>query len=122
MLQRGRKSQALRAMIPHVPHPVVDVLPDDPPPPPPELLDAPEQKIWSTIVREHPFNRAGHLMLENALLSLGRARKCREIIERDGAMIMNREGMPMRHPLLAIEVQSRKLVRDTFKALKIELG
>jgi hypothetical protein len=45
------------------------------------------EKAWNTIVREHDFNSAGLVLLQNALHSLTRAGKCREIIDRDGPLI-----------------------------------
>jgi hypothetical protein len=124
MLQRGRKSQATReilALVGRTPQ-LNRQAPSYDPPSPPKYLDAPEREAWNIIVREHDFNRAGHLLLENALRSLGRARKCREIIDRDGALLTRRDGLPKRHPLLNVEVQSRKLVHAIFKVLRINLG
>jgi hypothetical protein len=73
-------------------------------------------------MHEHDgLNRGGELLLENALQAMGRARTLRAIIDRDGVLLTGREGLPRKHPLLAIEAQLRKLVQTTFKALKIEL-
>jgi hypothetical protein len=118
--QRGRKSRALRDIIPLAPH-LVGSAPPRNLTPPPELLAEPEQKVWTAIMRNYDFNRGGEFLLENALLSLERARKCREIIDRDGPLLTRRDGLPKRHPLLSIEAQSRKLVQAIFKLLKIDL-
>ena len=72
-------------------------------------------------MRTHDINYVGRMLLENALLSIGRARACRSIIDRDGEFIADRRGLPRRHPLLSIEARSRQLARRIFKMLKIEL-
>ena len=77
--------------------------------------------MWKRIVREHNLNYVGEMLLENALLALGRARTCREIIQHDGILLTNRDGLPRRHPLASIEVQSRKLAHSIFKMLHIDL-
>jgi hypothetical protein len=69
----------------------------------------------------HDLNYVGETLLTNALLALGRARMCREIIQRDGILLTNRAGLPRKHPLASIEVQSRQLVHSIFKMLHIDL-
>jgi hypothetical protein len=123
MLQRGRKSKGSREVLALVGKGAshLQVAPPDDPPPPPEHLGIREQEAWKAIVREHSFNRAGHVLLENGLQSLRQARVLRTIIDRDGVMLINRDGLPRKHPALALEVQLRKLAWDIFKAMKIEL-
>jgi hypothetical protein len=111
-LQRGRKGELSRSVIPIAPHIVIDRTRRNLPQPP-EDLNAPEKEIWNTIMRQHNLNCVGLMFLESALFSLGRARICRDIINRDGEL--------RRHPLLSIEVRGRQLARQIFKMLKIEL-
>jgi hypothetical protein len=99
-------------VIPIGPHVVIDQSRRNLPPPP-EDLNAPEKQIWYAITRKHNLNCVGLMFLESALFSLGRARMCRDIINRDGEL--------RRHPLLSIEVRARQLARQIFKMLKIEL-
>jgi len=122
MLQRGRKSRSSRQFLslvgrtPHRQHSACH------PPEPPDQLAEPERGIWCTILAENDINPAGRTLLSIALNSLARARQCAKIIAKDGGpLIIGRSGMPRRHPLAGIEVQNRKLVRDIFKLLRIEL-
>jgi hypothetical protein len=122
MLQRGRVGKLRRAMLPMMHQQQKGASIHKLPPPPPKYLDAPEREAWNAIMHEHDgLNRGGELLLENALQAMGRARTLRAIIDRDGVLLTGREGLPRKHPLLAIEAQLRKLVQTTFKALKIEL-
>jgi hypothetical protein len=93
MLQRGRKGRLSRSVIPIAPHIVVDQPPRDRPPAP-ELLDPAEKETWDAIMREQNINYAGRMLLEMALTSIGRARVCRSIINRDGELIAGRRGLP----------------------------
>jgi hypothetical protein len=105
-------------MFPHNPHLAAGAT--KLPPPPPKHLDAPEREAWTTILRHHGnFNRAGEILLENALMAMGRARQLRTLIDRDGVLLTGREGLPRKHPLLPTEASFRKLVWSTFKALRI---
>jgi hypothetical protein len=112
VLQRGRKGRLSRSVIPIAPHIVIDQTRRNLPQPPEDLY-APEKEIWNAIMHQHNLNCVGLMFLESALFSLGRARICRDIINRDGEL--------RRHPLLSIEVRARQLARQIFKMLKIEL-
>ena len=112
VLQRGQKGRPSRSVIPIAPHIVVDQTRRNLPQPPGDLKP-PEKEIWNAIMRQHNLNCVCLMFLESALFSLGRARICRDIINRDGEL--------RRHPLLSIEVRARQHARQIFKMLKIEL-
>jgi|SRR6516164_9382492 hypothetical protein len=119
MLQRGRRSRGSReflTLIGHTPQPR-DL------PPPPAHFDEAKRKTWSTLVRENRhLNHCGCTLLECAISALFRARFCAKIIKEDGGtLIIGKDHRPRRHPLASLEVQNRKLVRDIFKMLKIEV-
>jgi hypothetical protein len=121
MMQRGRRSKPTREFLESIgkgPRPVASI--HKLPAPPPKHLAAPERATWASIIREHPgLNRTGELLLENALMAAARARTLRAQIDHDGELLVGRDGLPRKHPLLALEVQARKLVQATFKVLKI---
>jgi len=81
MLQRGRKSRLQRqtlALASNAPAPSYD------PPAPFYRLDEPEREIWDEIHLEYSFTYAGDLLLCMGFQSLGRARHCSEVIEKQG--------------------------------------
>ncbi len=89
---------------------------------PPYHLDAPEREIWDEMRREYNnFTGCGDIVLCMALQSLGRARKCSELIEEQGAMIAGRRNILKPHPLLGVERASRALCASLFEKMKIKL-
>lgn len=73
-------------------------------PPPPRNLAKPEREIWKKIVLEHDFSEAApQAVLATALAAHERARRCRERIDRDGEVSVDRFGAPKSHPLLSAE-------------------
>jgi hypothetical protein len=91
------------------------------PPEPCYRLDEPEKRMWDEIHREYDFTYCGNLLLCMALQSLGRARHCGEIIEKQGTMIPGRRNILKPHPLLFVERSARSFCSSVFKKLKIEL-
>jgi hypothetical protein len=92
------------------------------PEPPSHFGDA-ERETWYSILRENPhLNYCGCMLLGMAIHALHQAQYCAEIIDRDGGPLsIDSRGRPKRHPLAGLEVANRKLARDIFKMLKIEL-
>lgn len=73
-------------------------------PPPPRHLEKPERELWKKIVLQRDFAEdAPRAVLGSALDAHARARRCREIISRDGEVISDRFGAPQKHPLLTAE-------------------
>jgi len=120
MLQRGRKGQLQREVIPLRSAMIANRLAHELPPPP-ERLDQPEREAWSAILRQHDLNYPGRMLLEMGLRSIGRARVCRAAIDRDGEFIANRKGIPRPHPLVSTEIRLLQSARQIFKMLKINL-
>src|SRR5262249_47266016 len=109
VLQRGRKSVALRSMIPLAPHLDRAATPHHLAPPPPKHLGGPEQeKIWNIAVRQYNFTYIGLILLENALHMHARAAEMKKIIDRDGPWIAGRGGLSRKHPLLSLEARCRQ--------------
>jgi hypothetical protein len=91
-------------------------------PEPPKDFDGERLKTWLSIVRENPhLNYCGGSLLEGAVVAMDRARHCAKRIKEDGGPFIFRDGKLRRHPLAGLEAQERKLVRDIFKMLEIEL-
>jgi hypothetical protein len=121
LLQRGRKGQLAREVIPLRSAIIADRLSRELPPAP-ERLDQPEKATWNAILREHDLNHAGRLLLEMGLRSIGRARACRGVIDRDGGdFVTGRRGLPRPHPLVSTEIRLLQTARQVFKMLKINL-
>jgi hypothetical protein len=95
--------------------------PSHEPPEPCYRLDEPEKRMWDALHREYAFTYGGDMLLCFALRSLGRARHCSEIIEKQGAMIPGRRNILKPHPLLSVERNASQFCQSVFKKLKIEL-
>jgi hypothetical protein len=127
VLQRGRKSKSSReflALVGRIPHQQPNEPAPELPEPPAHLAAKPEEReIWFTVLRENPhLNGSGHTLLAMAVNALGRAQHCAQIIDKAGGPLsIDNRGRLKRHPLAGLEVANRKLARDLFKMLKIEL-
>jgi len=124
-LQRGRKSRSSReflAMVGRTPN-------QQPKAPTPELPEPPshfgeaERETWYAILRENPqLNYSGCMLLGIAINALARAQVCAKIIDAAGGPLsVDSRARLRKHPLASLEVANRKLARDLFKMLKIEL-
>jgi len=125
MLQRGRKSRSSReflALVGRAPHRQPSEPAPEPPEPPSHFGEA-ERETWYAILRENPyFNYSGCMLLGMAINAAVRAQYCAEIIDKAGGPLsIDNRGRLKRHPLAGIEVANRKLARDLFKMLKINL-
>jgi phage terminase small subunit len=119
MKQRGRKSAAALALVPHesetVPRPESGL------PQPPAHLGKPEQQIWRDVFRDFSLTaQISGAVLATALEAHQRCREAREVINREG-MIVGRAGQGKVHPLLAVERDARQAWLAAIKALKLEL-
>ena len=127
MLQRGRKSRSSReflALVGQTSDQQSKAPAPDLPEPPAHFVTKPEEReIWFTVLRENPhLNYSGHILLAMAVNAIGRAQVCAKTIdEAGGPLTVDNRGRLRRHPLAGIEVANRKLARDLFKMLKIEL-
>ena len=127
MLQRGRKSRSSReflALVGQTSDQQSKAPAPDLPEPPAHFVTKPEEReIWFTVLRENPhLNYSGHILLAMAVNAIGRAQHCAEIVDKAGGPLsIDNRGRLKRHPLAGLEVANRKLARDLFKMLKIEL-
>ena len=120
MAQRGRKSAAALALVPHEPA-TVRPRPELDQPPPPAHLGRPEQQIWRDVFSDFSLTaRISGAVLATALEAHQRSREAREIIACDG-MIVGRAGQGKVHPLLAVERDARQAWLAAIKALGLEL-
>ncbi len=83
----------------------------------PEHLEPPESLLFAQIQREFCITDSGGIaLLTAACESRGRARRCRERIDREGELTP--EGKV--HPLLLCERDSRKAFVSTINALGLD--
>ena len=125
MLQRGRKSRSSReflGLVGRAPH----LQPSEPAPElpePPSHFGEAERETWYSILRENPhLNYSGCTLLAMAINAIHRVQHCAGIVDKAGGPLsVDNRGRLKRHPLAGIEVANRKLAKDLFKMLKIDL-
>jgi phage terminase small subunit len=89
----------------------------------PKHLEHTEKLLWKSILETYAFDDAASLtMLRTALEAHQRARKCRERIDADGEVIVDRWGQLKPHPLLSAERDARAALISGLKALNLDLG
>jgi hypothetical protein len=125
VLQRGRRSKSHReflALVGRIPDQQPKAPAPDLPEPPSHFREA-ERETWYAILRENPqLNYSGCMLLGISINALARAQVCAKTIdEAGGPLSIDNRGRLKRHPLAGIEVANRKLAKDLFKMLKIEL-
>jgi hypothetical protein len=93
-------------------------------PSPPDHFEKPEKTLWRKIVEAYDFNNdaAALSLLTGALEAKARARRCREIIDRDGEVTADRFGQLRQHPLLPAERGAQNNYIAAMKALNLQLG
>jgi phage terminase small subunit len=103
----GAKLMALR--YPHLVNPGATLprpagkLPQSPP-----HLEDPEKETWTRLVHEHQVDDAvGRVIVTMIAQAEMRVRHFREIIDREGEMIVGDDGKSRRHPLLNAENSAR---------------
>ena len=90
---------------------------------PPRHLDAIERRLWSQILLENELDGSAALsLLRAAMESHGRARTCREQIDREGAVYRDRFEQPKSHPLLSTERDARAAFLTAMRALNLDLA
>src|SRR6516165_1775814 len=125
VLQRGRKSRSSREFLALVGRTSdqQSKAPTPELPAPPDHFGEADRETWYAILRENPYlNYSGCMLLGIAINALARAQVCAKTIdEAGGPLSVDNRGRPRRHPLAGLEVANRKLAKDLFKMLKIEL-
>jgi hypothetical protein len=93
-------------------------------PSPPEALEKPERSLWRKITETYDFNddSAALSLLETAMIARGRARRCREIIDRDGECVTDRFDQIRQHPLLPAERGAQSVFVASMKSLNLSIG
>ena len=78
--------------------------------------------MWQRILSEYQFDAAGELaILEEALASHQRARRCREQIADEGETVLDRFGHRVMHPLLPAERGARQAFVSAMKTLRLDV-
>lgn len=92
-------------------------------PPPPDSLAGEEAALWTSIVSEHVFDAAAPLaILQAALEARGRARACREQINRDGLTVVDRFQQQKPHGLLSAERDNRAAFLSGINMLRLDVA
>ena len=90
-------------------------------PSPPRSLGKVGQALWMSIMRDYAISDSGGLeTLAQAAAAAERAADCAVQIERDGALIMTKNG-PRDHPLLKHELANRAFVVRSLVRLGINI-
>jgi phage terminase small subunit len=115
MSQRGRKSAIKGPLFAQTNTQFKD-LPDAP-----GHLDKPEREMWRKVVTQFELDDPiGLALLTAALDAHARARKLREVIDKEG--VQHRwKGGHRQHPLLSAERGARQQSISAFKKLKVSL-
>jgi hypothetical protein len=102
----------------------IPIRPQRKPPPPPTELEKQERALWRRIVDTYDFGDDGAALslLETAMVARGRARRCREAIDRDGEITTDRFGQLRQHPLLPAERGAQSVFVAAMKSLNLSLG
>jgi len=91
--------------------------------PPPAHLAAPEAKLWRELAAEYSFSDPASLaLLQSAMESHGRARKCREAVDADGETVLDRFQQVKPHPLLAAERDARAAFLQAMRLLRLDVA
>ena len=125
MKHRGRKSAAeiqaehlYRRLHPPVPEIVVDNPPYEPPPPPDDLADE-EKALWRDVADEYRIGTASAMMLRLALDAHRVAREAHILVNQEGICIPNRDGNPVVHPAVRVQMREFRYFMQAMKALGV---
>ena len=78
---------------------------------------------WSKLLIEYQINdSAGLMILEQALRSFDRAEEARRLIDKEGAVVLDRFKQARQHPACQIERDSRAALVKTLGCLGIDGG
>src|SRR4051794_32695066 len=88
----------------------------------PSHLGREEAALFNQIARSYGLRDEVSLrILEEGMASLQRARKAREVIDKDGMTFRDSKGQPRNHPLLFVERDARAAALSAFRQLNLEL-
>jgi phage terminase small subunit len=91
--------------------------------PPPAHLEPPEADLWSALLTDFTFaDPASLALLEEALSAHQRARRCREMIDRDGETVLDKWKQVKPHPLLPAERDARAAFLAAMRMLNLDIG
>lgn len=89
---------------------------------PPAILSRPARDQWRRYVREYDIGDThGLFLLEQAMLAFDRMREAAAAVARDGAVKLDRFGMPRAHPSLVVERDARAAMLAALRALNLDL-
>ncbi|OLB72056.1 MAG: hypothetical protein AUI16_21475 [Alphaproteobacteria bacterium 13_2_20CM_2_64_7] len=88
---------------------------------PPDHLGEAERRIWKHVLTDYQLSTIAIDVLITALEAHQRARESRETVQRDGMVVVGRDGQQKQHPLLSVERDARQAWLAGIKALGLEL-
>ena len=87
---------------------------------PPKHLKAGARHLWRKLLSDFVIEDSGGLALVRAVCeSFQRQQEARKIIDKDGAVFVDRFGAPKAHPACAIERDARAQMISALRALKL---
>ena len=87
---------------------------------PPKHLKADARRLWERLTADYQIDdAAGLALLQAACEAFQRAAEARKLIDRDGAVIMDRFGQQKPHPAISIERDNRGQMISALRALKL---
>jgi hypothetical protein len=90
--------------------------------PPPITLKAPGRQLWDSVMRQYAFSDAGGIALLGQICAAwDRVEDLAAVIERDGAVIYSRTGVPKGHPALRDEIANRAFISRGLERLALNL-
>ena len=88
----------------------------------PAHIKGPERLLWKKILAEYAISdSAGLKILQVALEAYARARKAREVIEKEGMTIKDRFDQVKAHPLITVERDARSQFLLAMKQLNLSI-
>jgi P27 family predicted phage terminase small subunit len=90
---------------------------------PPKNLKIEAKRLWLRMLADYEIDdAAGLALLRAGCEAFQRAQEARGLIDKEGAVIIDRFGQPKPHPACAIERDSRGQLISALRALKLEPG
>ncbi len=91
-------------------------------PKPPEHLSPEAKKLWQSSFENYLLDDQAAMVLQAGLEALDRREQARAAIFTDGAVVMDRWGVPKVSPWVAIERDSAQTLYKAFRLLGMDLA
>jgi P27 family predicted phage terminase small subunit len=89
-------------------------------PTPPKHLSAESKALWSSLLTDWEMTDDMLAILRNALEANDRVIEAKNILDKDGLIVIDRFGQKQKHPAASIERDNRALMARLLASLKLE--